>query len=253
MAGQKLVILRDSRKRYDGPVIYCPTHIGGIDIECAFEIIRHPCWIVLGDPRELYRSVSGMMLQMNGWIPLDTLVKSDRTAAKAQMDALLAKGGNLLLFPEGAQNVSYNLLLNHLYSGAVELAITHHAQIIPIAIEWDDQTYYSIVGENIDYSGCSPDDRFRLTEELRDRLATLKWEITQQLPPRKRNEITQDTYQEYIDRVISMNVEYSLTVEDIIETQFHPKGITSPEDAFSFLDHLTPTVENAFLFGNKLF
>ena len=31
------------------------------------------------------------MLQMNGWIPLDVQDKKDRTAAKAQMKALLEK------------------------------------------------------------------------------------------------------------------------------------------------------------------
>ena len=251
IARQNLVILRDSRKKYDGPLIYCPTHIGGIDIECAFEIIKHPCWLVLGDPRELYHDVSGMMLQMNGWIPLDTLVKRDRTVAKAQMDALLAKGGNLLIFPEGAQNVSFNLILNHLYSGAVELAITHHAQIVPIAIEWDNNTYYSIVGENIDYSNCSWEDRYKLTTALRDRLAALKWEITEQLPALKRSEITEKTYQEYLDRIFDLNAGYSWTVEDILKTQFHPKGVTSPKEAFSFMDNLIPSGKNAFLFRRK--
>ena len=53
------------------------------------------------------------------------------------MKALLQKRGNLLLFPEGTQNLSPNTLVGHLYAGAVDLAITCGAQIVPIAIKRD--------------------------------------------------------------------------------------------------------------------
>lgn len=52
--GQKLVVLHDRRRRTDRPVIFCPTHIGGSDVEMAFESIRTSCWMMLGDPREIY-------------------------------------------------------------------------------------------------------------------------------------------------------------------------------------------------------
>ncbi|MBR0512898.1 MAG: hypothetical protein IJK06_01445 [Clostridia bacterium] len=92
LTGRRLHVLRDDRKKSNHPIIFCPTHIGSVDIEMPFLAVKDPCWLVLGNPRELYKDVNGMMLQMNGWIPLDILHKSDRTAAKAQKTALLKKG-----------------------------------------------------------------------------------------------------------------------------------------------------------------
>lgn len=126
-----------------------------------------------GDPRELYVGLDGMVLQMNGLIPFDVTEKSDRTAAKVQMRALLEVGGNMLLFPEGVQNVSLGALVGRLFAGAVDLAITCGAEIVPIAIGRDGDTYYLILGENISYDGCAYKDRFRLTDDLRGRMATL--------------------------------------------------------------------------------
>ena len=250
LTGRRLQVLRDGRKKTSRPVIFCPTHIGGVDIEMSFLAVKNPCWLVLGNPHELYKDVNGMMLQMNGWIPLDILQKPDRTAAKAQMTALLKKGGNLLLFPEGIQNISANALVGHLYAGAVDLAITCGAEIVPIAICRDKDIYYFILGENISYECCAYEDRFKLTDELRDRMASLKWEIIEQLPMLKRSEISETTYDDFVKSVITMNTEYTLTVEDIQAEAFHPKGVTDPSDAFAHLDTLVPSRKNVFCLIN---
>ena len=252
LTGRRLHVLRDDRKKSNHPIIFCPTHIGGVDIEMSFLAVNDPCWLVLGNPHELYKDVNGMMLQMNGWIPLDIFQKPDRTAAKAQMTALLKKGGNLLLFPEGIQNISANALVGHLYAGAVDLAITCGAEIVPIAICRDKNDYFFILGENISYEGCAYEDRFRLTDELRDRMATLKWEIIKQLPQLKRSEISETAYDDFVKSVITLNMEYTLTVEDIQAEAFHPKGLTDPSEAFANLNMLIPSRENAFLFNKRL-
>ena len=253
LKGKRLTVLRDERKKTNHPIIYCPTHIGGVDIEMSFLAIKKPCWLVLGNPHELYKDINGMMLQLNGLIPFDILQKPDRTAAKAQMQALLKKKGNLLMFPEGIQNISPNALVGYLYAGAVDLAITCGAEIVPIAIGRDAEKYYFILGENISYDGCTFEDRFRLTEQLRDRMATLKWEIIEQLPPLRRDALSKTAYDDFIKSVITMNTEYTLTVDDIKAEAFHPKGITEPVEAYAFMNDLIPSRENAFLFRKSIY
>ena len=253
LTGRRLTVIRDSRRPTKRPVIFCPTHIGGVDIEMSFLAIHVPCWIALGDPRELYKSLDGMMLQMNGWIPLDEGVKEDRIVAKAQMKALLQSGGNLLMFPEGVQNVSPNILVNHLYAGAVDLAITCGAEIVPVAIGRDGEQYYFILGENISYDNRTYEERFQLTDELRHRMATLKWEIIEQLPPLRRSKLKDSFYDEFIKDIMTMNAEYTWTVEDIQAELNHPKGITEPAEAFAFMDELIPSRENAFLFHKNIY
>ena len=88
----QLIIIRDSRKKTDRPVLYCPTHIGGMDVEISFEAIKDPCWLLLGDPREIYKDGSGLMLQMNGVIPLHTEDKKDRSIAKKTNGSTVKNG-----------------------------------------------------------------------------------------------------------------------------------------------------------------
>ena len=252
LKGIRLSVFRDDRKRAKRPVIFCPTHIGGVDIEMSFIAIKTPCWLLLGDPRELYKNINGMMLQMNGWIPMDVLHKRDRIAAKAKMKALLQKGGNLLLFPEGTQNISPNALVGYLYAGAVDLAITCGAEIVPIAIGKDENRYIFSIGENISYDGCAFSDRFHLADELRDRMAALEWEIIEQLPAIKRSEIPKNAYDDYIKNILTLNTEYTFTAEDIKAEAFHPKHLTEPTEAFAFMNNLIPRCENAFLFNKRL-
>ena len=252
LGGKRLTILRDASRPTRRPVIYCPTHIGGVDVEMSFVAARLPCWLMLGDPRELYKGFSGFMLQMSGLIPLDTLVKSDRLAARAQMKALLDAGGRLLIFPEGVQNISENALVNHLYAGAVEHAIICGAEIIPLALVREGNAYYCVVGENIRYEGHTHEERFALTTALRDSMASLVWEILEQRPALRRQEVTQQDRQDFLRQVVETDADYSWTIEDAIRTQFHPKSITEPAEAFAHLAAIEPSHNTSFLFNKRL-
>ena len=252
LTGRRLHVLRDDRRQTDNPIIFCPTHIGGVDVEMTFLAVKDPCWLVFGNPHGLYKQINGMMVQMNGLIPFDLQQKSDRVAAKAQMRAVLEKGGNLLMFPEGIQNISPNSLVGYLYAGAVDLAIACGAEIVPIAIGRDKEEYYIILGENISYKGCSYDDRFKLTDELRNRMASLKWEIIEQLPSLKRDAISDTTYDDYVKNITTFDTDYILTIEDICAAQFRPKNLIAPEEAFAHLRTMIPNRKNAFLYAKYL-
>ena len=79
------------------------------------------------------------------------------------------------------------------------------------------------------------------------------WDILEQLPSAKRSEIPETAYDDFIKDILSLNAEYTLTVDDIKEERFIPKGITEPEEAFEFMNTLNPSLENAFLFNKRLF
>ncbi|WP_026525419.1 lysophospholipid acyltransferase family protein [Butyrivibrio sp. MB2005] len=252
MEGKRLNILRDDRIKTDRPIIFCPTHIGGVDIEMSFLSIQTPCWLVLGDPREFYRNFDGFLLQLNGVIVLDVLIKEDRKVAKAQMKELLRKGGNLLLFPEGVQNISPNALINPLFAGAVDLAIDCGADIVPIALCRRGDSYYSIIGENICYEGCQPEERDILTNELRNRMATLKWEIIEKLPQIHRENVKESDYDDFVNNVLSLDASYTWSIDDIKNGMYHPKDVVEHEDVFDFAESLVPNKDNAFLFDKRL-
>lgn len=249
---ENLVILNECKNTYDKPVIFCPTHIGADDILITFEAIKQQAWLLFGDPKELYKNIFGFLADINGMVPFDYNQKKDRAAAKAYMGKLLMSGCNLLIFPEGDWNLSHNKLVAYLYIGAVELAIKHNAYIVPVALCREDttNTYYVSFGKEIDYSNATIQEKFLLNGELRDSMATLKWEIMEKLPILKREDITHDFaekfYNGFLTDVVSSNL------EDAEEHMFHPQNTIDYKDAFDFMDKLIISKNNAFLLNKRI-
>ena len=63
--GQSIKVLGE-HKKFSGPVIFACTHIGQNDLENIYETIRHSCWWFLGDPKELYKEISGLLPPLAG-------------------------------------------------------------------------------------------------------------------------------------------------------------------------------------------
>ena len=173
LAKEKLIIVDDKREKTDKPIIYACTHIGGNDIQRTFEAIKEHAYLFLGDPEGLYKDISGLLLYLNGVICMETGVKNDRYIAKERAIELLKNGGDLLIYPEGAWNITENLPVMKLYTGTIKMAIETNAEIIPIAIEQYDDTFYVNIGKNIKVNSNGSVKEQNL--DLRDALATLKW------------------------------------------------------------------------------
>lgn len=247
LSGEKVKIISDERIDTSAPKIYACTHIGGKDIERVFEAIEEHCYLFLGDPGEIYKSPVGMLLNLNGMIPLETRDKQDRKIAKERAVELLKKGGNLLIFPEGAWNITENLPVMKLFPGTVSMAIESGAEIIPVAIEQENNTFYVSFGKNIKYINKNLEERHELTSDLRDNLVTLMWDLWTEINNKMiRKELPEDFKENYVSSIIN-KCDYGYTAQDVIETRYHDKTITTPEEAFSFKKKLIPSKKNAFL------
>lgn len=64
-----------------------------------------------------------------------------------------------------------------LFTGMVEMAIRGEADVVPIAIEQYGNTYYVNIGKSIDCAKVSLDKKREKSDELRDILCTLRWEV----------------------------------------------------------------------------
>ena len=84
--------------------------------------------------------------------------------------------------------------------------------------------------------------------ELRDTLATLKYEIWESEPRLKRAEVKGNEWKVYVEERFKewpyFNLDY---IDGLI---FKPKNITSSDEAFAYLKQIIPTCQNAFLFKN---
>lgn len=247
LSKQKITILGDKRMPTDLPVIYAATHIGWDDIEMILSSIGDHAYLLWGDPRKMYRDINGFLLDINGIVVTDTGDKSDRHIGKETCIKWLDRGGNLLIFPEGAWNITESLPIMPLYTGAAEMAIRTGAEIIPLAIERYGQNYTINIGRNISVSNLTLEQKHWLTETLRDAMASLRWEIWEKQTQAKREEISTDyRLQELCELQEEMHDVY--TMDDIEATRFHSKEEIEQRDSFVHLDKLIPSEKNAFLF-----
>ena len=251
MNKRNLIIIYDKRIKTKRPIVYACTHVGGVDVETAFEAIKKPCWLFLGDPREIYMNFDGFMLGLNGVICLDSKNKNDRKIAKLTAVELLTNGGNLLIYPEGAWNVSENLPVMGLFCGTAEIAIQTKADIIPVAIEFYENDIYVAIGRNIETKQFKSADKYIVTEQLRNTLATLKWDIWEKHGICSRKEISDEYSEQFVNNIINGNKETTYTLQDVYNSKFVNRDITDNSEAFAHLKKIIVSLNNAFLFNKR--
>lgn len=240
---QKITILADRRTLTDRPIVYAATHIGWDDIEMILSAIGDHAYLFWGDPKESYKTMDGFLLDLNGIIVCNTGYKMDRYIGKETCVKWLAQGGNLLIFPEGAWNVTESLPVMPLFTGAAEMAIRSGAEIVPVAIERFGNDYTINIGENISASGLALEQKQQLTDRLRDAMATLKWEIWASQPQAKRSKIPPDHRHQELKTLL----QGSYTLEVIEATRFHTKAEIARKEVEARLRMMIPSRQNAFL------
>lgn len=246
---EKITIIGDKHnKESNNPRIYACTHIGGNDIQRTLQVIKEPAYLMLGDPGILYKKIIYKGLEMNGVIPLETTDKEDRKIAYSRAIELLNKGGNLLIYPEGAWNVSPNLLVMKIFTGTVRMAKETGAEIIPIAMEQYGDNFYFNIGSNYTIPVDSSKSDKELTDELRDKLVTLKWEIMEQQPTLSREDISHNYLEEFQSGIVEKcNYGYGFSLQDALDESYHDKTISTYVDVFSFLEDIEITPKKASL------
>lgn len=153
------------------------------------------------------------------------------------MKRVLRDGGNVLYFPEGTWNLTPHLPLNKCYYGIIEVAKEADAIIIPIGIEQYGNEFIAKVGKNFDVGRYTPfgkQDRREIQKiairDLRDELATLKWEIWESVAPLVRREIGDDYYQKFVQDKIG---EWNLEFEAFTNALYRDKNIVDAEEVFA--------------------
>lgn len=249
---EKIEIIGDKRIPSKKPKIFACTHVGGNEIQRVLQVIKLPTYITLGDPGVLYRDPIYFGLWINGIISVETLNREDRKVMYCRSVELLKKGGNLLIFPEAAWNITPNLPVMKIFTGTVRMARETDSEIVPIALQQYGDTYRFNIGENYSIPNDTDKSVECLNNELRGKMAALAWEIiesagtldTKGLPPD-----CVERFQEDIFNRCDMNT--GLSLQDVINERFHDKNITECAEAFAHLDGLAPCQSNAYLFNKR--
>ena len=115
-----------------------------------------------------------------------------------------------------------------------------------------DKLFTISIGKNFDMNnyGDTTEEKTRAINDLRDTLATLKWEIWESYGMKKREDILDDEWDRYVAARFKewpyFNEEY---IEGLI---FKPKNVVTHDEVYAPVKKLVPNKNNAFLFNKRL-
>ncbi len=224
----------NSVKKVDRPIIFAVTHTGKYDIEIVNEAIKKSYYLLSDDEEYMYRTIDGYFTIVNGVIYVDSDYKSDMQNAKKISKKVLNQNGNIMWYPEAIWNLSPNELMLPCRYGIIETAVETNAVILPIAIDQKDKDFYVNIGEYIypeELNLKGLDDRegkIKGINLLRDKMATLKWEIWEKQGVYSRDEIPFNYQEKYVEEKIA---EWPfLSQQDIEKRIYKPSNMVSFED-----------------------
>lgn len=244
-------VLKDKRETTDRPIIFAVTHVGKFDIEVVSEAVKDHYYLLSGDYEHIQGIIDSPFLSLNGVIYFNEKDKKDRKLVSEKMKMHLKSGGNLMYFIEGTWNLTPNLPMLPCYWGIVDVARESNAIIIPVAAEQYGKHFKINIGQNFDVLNYTTDTegKSEAINELRDVLATLKWEIWESEEMIQRENIQGDEWGNYIEQRLSEWPGFSQ--EYINSLIYKPKNVVTPEEVYKPIKKLIPNKNNAFLFDKR--
>ena len=196
------------------PTVFVATHVFYDDIAAVLSCLDDVAYLLIeNDGKEsLPAWTERFALGMNGVITVDRSNKESRAEAFSKMITVLNRSGNILLFPEAAWNFSQNEIVAKLHWGAIKLAKSANANIVPVALHMVGDECFVAIGSQVEYD----------VEALRDAMATLMWDLISQDPLVQRENITDEYWLEHICKQCEKRPQESREVEESF--MYRPKG-----------------------------
>lgn len=244
----ELKIVRQEPLPKNVPIIFACTHGFKDDILFSVMTAKAHAYVLIGGIGHFYNTMDGITLWLNGTVIVERQNKASRRASVQKMIRAINLGANMMLFPEGLWNKTENQLVQKLFPGIYDVAKATGAKVIPIVTHLDGTTCYAIRDKEFDLTSF---ERAEGMTALRDKLASLKWEIMETYCVTERDKLLQGVspekyWYDYIESMIAETAFYER--DDEAASLYIDKNITTPEEVFAHLDSLIPCRENAFLF-----
>lgn len=247
----KLTIVRRA-KLPRKPVIFAATHGFREDVEHTVVMAGRQAYVLNGVPSQVLHSFDGITSWLAGMVMIDRTDKESRSSAVDKLVRVLKLGSSVIMYPEGTWNKSPNELVSGLFSGVYEVAKRSGALVVPVATYRNGKKAYGISEEAFDICQYEKEEGVQI---LRDKMATMQYELMEKygVCSRKDFPYKQDAeryWKNFVDGLMAEVEFYDYEVE--LHTKYRPKGITSPKEAFAFMENLIPNRNNAFLFRKKV-
>lgn len=221
------------------PIIFAANHSAFQDTPIMLRVTRRRSHALLGKQNLAF--IDRVFFALNGTIWVDRRDKADMAATKDGILAYLRKGQSVLWFPEGTWNLTPSQLMMPMKWGIIEVARSAGAQIIPAALDYDREANTCRIKFGIPMAGDALENKAEAIRDLRDTMATLRWDLMCNQPILHRADITPEQLKEEMYQVIDdyppLNWEYESAC---IYNPYPQVEIVPPS--------LIPKRENIFLF-----
>ena len=225
----------------DKPIIFVANHGAFPDTPIMCRVTGRRSYALLGVQNLAF--IDWIFFILNGVIWVDRKNKADMAASKEGLVVYLKKGRSVLWFPEGTWNLTANQLMMPMKWGVIDVARQSDAQIIPAVMDYDREKMVCSVKFGTPVSGPDLENKSEAIRDLRDTMATLRWELMCDRPVLHRADITLEQLEEEMYRVIDEYPPLDWEYESSCIYQPH----TAPEEVFAHLEKLQPCRKNAFL------
>lgn len=224
------------------PVIYAANHFSFSDIPIVLRSLRRHCCIFAGRQRLAFED--WLFFVLNGIIWVDRKDRADMAKAKERILKCLRSGVPVLWFPEGTWNLTENQLMLPMKWGIVDVARQSGAQIVPVGLDYDRNEMMCSMKLGVPIGGEALKDKGQAIRQLRDAMATMRWEYMEQKGVFCRAELDMEAERK--------TMRYSIEEYPPIDWAYERSCIflpcAEPAEVFEHLEKLTPRKENAFLF-----
>ncbi len=229
--------------------IFIANHFGFHDAPTAAKIIGKHIYVLVSDVDK--NTLGGFTFRLNGVIWVHRTDKQDRLRAKEDMLRHLRLSHDLLMYPEATWNMTPNLPMLPMNWGVVKLARETGVPICPMYLFFSDKQCRAKVGELFIPTGDDVGD----IASLRDRMATLYWDLLEQQPESRRSDIRPNEQEIEIAERYADYPRARKDPEGVLKYEtsliYRPKGYVSHEEAFEHLEKIKPSKEKAFLFNRQ--
>jgi len=249
-AKTKLCVVRKESVPSNIPLIYASTHSFHDDVTLALKAIDAPVYLLFGNLPVFFHTINGISTWAMGTILVDRASKESRAASRNKMVLAIELGADLLVYPEGVWNKTPNVCVQKLFPGIYDVAEETGALVVPIGSISQDGTSYAILDCAFDITQY---DRKEGMNVLRDKLATLKYELMAEYATGLRSEFGYGEkpykyWENHINALIhSAGPYYDHALEKV--AHFREKGEFTEEEVFDFLYKVSLRKENAVIFA----
>lgn len=230
--------------------IYIANHFGFHDAPTAAKIIGKHIYVLVSDVDK--NTLGGFAFRLNGVIWVHRTNKQDRLRAKEDMLRNLRLGHDLLMYPEATWNMTSNLPMLPMNWGVVKLAMETRVPICPMYLFFSNNQCHAKVGELFIPTGDDVGD----IASLRDRMATLYWDLLEQQPESRRSDIRPNEQEIEIAERYADYPRARKDPEGVLKYEtsliYRPKGYVSHEEAFEHLSSIIPNRNSTFLYNKAL-